>query len=183
MNQRISVLSLFLMLVSFGPSQSTAAQKEKGSPRQAEDPLFQSIRALAEAPETEAPVASTEIDGIISAVDDSEALFNLVVKLRQREMLNGKKHDGTCHMCLRYFGAYISAMHTLSKLNTDEAAQHLVRLMTVKSCDWQGMPMKELLYSISLMGKRTLPYLEALRGKHPLADMIIEVVQKGDLFW
>lgn len=174
---------LCLLLVSFGPSDSAVAGQGTRRHVTAEDDLFQSVRASAEASENEDSMASTKIDGLISAVRDPEVLFNLVAKLRHREIQLGKKRDGACHACLRYFGAYITAMHALADLETDKAAQRLVRLMTVKSCDWQGMPLKELLYSISVMGRPTLPHLEKLRGKNPHAQMIIEIVQKGEVFW
>jgi hypothetical protein len=74
-------------------------------------------------------------------------------------------------------------MSALSNLKTDEAAKQLVQLMTVERCKWQAMPMKVLLYNISLMGKRTLPYLEELRGKHAQAETIIEAVRKGEVLW
>ncbi len=177
---------LLLLPVLFYPFNLSESQDKQPSDQKAHtagEPLFLTIRNLAERTENEDSTASAQADKLISKVDDPRALFNLIVKLRERELFVSRKYDGVCNICLRYFGAYISAMHTLSKLNTDEAADHLVRLMTVETCDWQAMPMKNLLYNISLMGKRTLPHLEALRGKHPLAETIIEVVRRGEIFW
>jgi hypothetical protein len=179
----ICALSVLLLLVSLGLSDSPVAEQGTRGRRTAADALFQRVRAFAEASENEDSIAAAKIDGLVSAVSDAEVLFNLIVKLRHREIQLGEKHDGACHACLRYFGAYLTAMDTLSELATDEAAQLLVRLMTVESCGWQGMPLKQLLYSISVMGQPALPHLEILRGRNPLAQMIIDIIHKGELFW
>jgi len=118
-----------------------------------------------------------EIASIISAVNEPELLFNLILKSQERS--RNIPADGKCLSCDRYEIAIVLSLERLSALKSEDSIRYLVKLVEIKAFQGHAHRSEILLENVSSIGKPALTYLKKLKDNY-LAQKAIECIENNE---
>jgi len=162
-----------LLLISFGVS-GVSAQSARTNVQDSNslDGICWKIYVLATRSHGEDGKASADISKIILSTKSPTILHGITIWSLKQMRSHGC--DGICRICDRYEHVSLTAVPALAQCEGDEAARLLVALLNDFSGSAHGT---EVLYEAILhRGRPTLPYLDLLSHKNPVAKDCINAI-------
>ena len=136
------------------------------------------------------PPPKITCDGELDAdvAEDPQKLHDAIVRIRISDTsmpvvcdrgicISPCDENDNCGRCER---ALVKNIYQLGRLRSEDAARLAAALVIDTRMRWDGGVALLMTDSFALMGPVIVPYLEPHRSRSPLADMIINCIQRGE---